>query len=384
MSKGFEWVPFYNEMAQKLLDYRNKQPGLIKILKDAGVNGLADENPKGITVPLTEIDPFTFLALLNKQSFRERTRILRVIKPKLGIVANVPNEFLGIPKADARQTWLFPYLYDRNSDDIDKLWNLYEAVLSGKKISDTVFAKAQEVKYTGHAKLTQAIFRAAPQRFFPVDGQTTGYLAGLRLPNDFGSASEFQKICAEVQKKVAKPLYEQSHDAWFANQKKEPSVETEYQQKALETAAKAKLITEGKGGIPVPKIGKAGLSKRGYQRDPAVAAEALRRANFKCEIDEKHETFISHVKNKPYVEAHHLIPFSNQGSYQFSLDVTANIVALCPTCHRRLHHGKLANKTSDIKSLLSKRKVRLEEKELTIGEKDLLKLYRKDLLEEDS
>jgi hypothetical protein len=25
MNKGFHWVPFYNEMAQKLLGYRNKQ-----------------------------------------------------------------------------------------------------------------------------------------------------------------------------------------------------------------------------------------------------------------------------------------------------------------------------------------------------------------------
>lgn len=384
MNKGFDWVPFYDEMAKKLLGYRDKQQALIKILKDANVNGLTDQNPKGKKQPLTEIDPFSFLALLNKQSSPERARILTAIKPRFGIVANVPNEFLGIPKADARQTWLFPYLYQRNPGDIDKLWNLYEAVLSGKKISEVVFDEAQKVKYAGHAKLTQAIFRAAPRRFFPVDGQTTSYLAGLRLPNKFSSAREFEDICAKVKKKVAKPLYEQSHDAWFANQKKELGVETRYQRTALEKAAKANPITEGKGGIAVPKIGKAGLSKLGYQRDPAVAANALRLADFKCEIDARHQTFISNVKGKPYVEAHHLIPFGNQGSYPFSIDVTANIIALCPNCHRRLHHGKIEDKISDIKSLLSKRKDRLEEKELRIGENELLRLYSRDLLEEDA
>jgi len=384
MDKGFDWVPFYEEMAQKLLEYRDRQSDLIQMLKIAKVNGLMDQNPKGKAVPLAAIDPFTFLALLNKQSFLERARILESIQPQLGIVANVPSKFLGIPKADARQTWLFPYLYERNPDDIDKLWNLYEAVLSGKKIGEVVFAKAKEVKYTGHAKLTQAIFRAAPKVFFPVDGQTTGYLAALRLPSEFSSASEFQDICVKVKKKVDKPLYEQSHDAWFANQKKEPGVETEYQKMVLEKAAKAKPLSEGKGGIAVPKIGKTGLSKSGYQRNPDVAAEAVRLADFKCEIDARHQTFISDVKDKPYVEAHHLIPFGNQGSYPFSLDVTANIIALCPNCHRRLHHGKAADKTSDIKSLLSTRKLRLEEKELKISENDLLKLYRGDLLEEDA
>lgn len=384
MDKGFDWVPFYDEMAQKLLKYRDKQAALIKMLTSANVNGLMDESPKGKRVPLTVIDPFTFLALLNKQSFTERARILTAIQPQLEIVAKVPTDFLGVPKADPRQTWLFPYLYERNSDDIDKLWNLYEAVLSGEKISDVVFAEAQKVKYTGHAKLTQAIFRAAPQKFFPVDGQTTGYLAALHLPSKFASASEFQNICTEVKRKVDKPLYEQSHDAWFANQKKEPGIDTLYQKTVLEKAAQDEPISEGKGGIAVPKIGNTGLSKRGYQRDPAVAAEAIRLADFKCEIDAKHQTFISHVRDKPYVEAHHLIPFGSQGRYAFSLDVTANIIALCPNCHRRLHHGKVADKADDIKSLLSTRKLRLEEKELMISEKNLLKLYRGDLLEEDA
>lgn len=384
MNKGFDWVPFYDEMALKLLGYRDKQLTLIGILKVAGVNGLMDQYPKGNEQPLTEIDPFSFLALLNKQSYSERTRILTAIKPQLSIAAQAPTEFLGIPKADARQTWLFPYRYERNPGDIDKLWNLYEAVLSGKIISDVVFAEAEKVKYAGHAKLTQAIFRAAPQRFFPVDGQTTSYLAGLRLPYEFSSAREFQNICTKVVKKVTKPLYEQSHDAWFANQKKGPGIEAEYQRSVLEKAAKSKRVTEGKGGIPVPKIGKAGISKGGYQRAPGVAANALRLANFKCEIDSDHQTFLSNVKGKPYVEAHHLIPFGNQGSYPFSLDVSANIVALCPNCHRRLHHGKIEDKTSDIKSLLSKRKAQLEEKEILISEKNLLKLYSKELLEEDA
>ncbi|MDS0858499.1 HNH endonuclease [Burkholderia pseudomultivorans] len=384
MNKGFDWVPFYDEMAKKLLAYRGRQLTLIKILKSAGVNGLIDQNPRGKAVPLTEIDPFTFLALLNKQSFAERARILAIVQSQLSLITNVPHEFLGIPKADARQTWLFPYLYDRNPDDINRLWDLYEAVMSGKRISESVFTQAQEVKYTGHAKLTQAIFRAAPRRFFPVDGQTTSYLAGLRLPNEFRTAREFQDICFQVKKKVAKPLYEQSHDAWLANQKKEPSAETEYQKKALEKAAKPHHINEGKGGVAVPKIGKAGLSKLGYQRDPAVAAKALQLANFKCEIDADHQTFISSATGTPYVEAHHLIPFSNQGGYSFSLDVTANIVALCPNCHRRLHHGESRDKTSDIISLLSKRDDRLIEKKLRISKKELLKLYRGDLSEENA
>lgn len=384
MSEGFDWVPFYEEMTQSLLAYRSRQPALVRILKDSGVFGLEDQNPKGVSIGLTEIDPFTFLALLNKQSPAKRAEILTKVKPRLGISASVPSGFRGIPKADPRQTWLFPYRYDRNSDDVSKLWDLYQAVLKGNKISEEVFAAASEVKYAGKAKLTQAIFRAAPSKFFPVDGQTVSYLAGLRLPNDFTTAKEFQDICARVAKRVTKPLYEQSYDAWFLNQPKEPNAEAEYQKKALSLATKKKPVAENAGGISVPKVKKAGLTGGGYQRNPNVAASALRQAHFKCEIDAEHETFISNAKGKPYVEAHHLIPFSNQGSFKFSLDVTANIVALCPNCHRRLHHGKQADRAREIAALYGQRRDRLSEKELKISEVKLMKLYRGDLLEEDA
>jgi len=382
MSNGFDWVPFYDEMALALLAYRGQQPALVAMLKACGVRGLTDQNPKGSPVPLTEIDPFTFLAMLNKQSHRERAKALALVKPLLGIKANVPTGFLGIPKAEARQTWLFPYRFERQADDVSKLWDLYEAVLSGKKIEDDVFAAARTVRYAGKAKLTQAIFRAAPAKYFPVDGQTVSYLARLRLPNDFSSGSDFQDICARVAKLVAKPLYEQSHDAWFLNQPKDANAEAAYQKKALAAAVAGKLVVESAGGIPLPKIKKSGVAGTAFQRNPNVAAAALKHANFKCEIDPQHQTFISNSKGNPYVEAHHLIPFGSQGGFPFSLDVTANIVALCPLCHRRLHHGKKVDKVKDLKTLLAKRKTKLLEKQLKISPAELVRLYRGDLLEE--
>ena len=384
MSDGYDWVPFYDEMARELLAFRGRQSALVKILKDSGVRGLADQDPKGKLIDLTEIDPFTFLALLNKQSHPERAKVLAGVKSHLRINSSVPTGFLGIPKADPRQAWLFPYRFERNEDDVSKLWDLYEAVLSGGKISEEVFASARAVKYSGEAKLTQAIFRAAPKRFFPVDGQTVSYLAGLRLPNKFSSAKEFQDICAQVAKRVAKPIYEQSYDAWFLNQRKKPNVEAEYQKKVLAAAVKEKPVFENAGGVSVPKVKKTGLTGGGFQRNPNVAALALRLAEFKCEISAGHKTFISNAKGKPYVEAHHLIPFGNQGGFKFSLDVTANIVALCPNCHRLLHHGNKADKVREIATLFAQRKGRLLEKEVKISEAELMKLYRGDLLEEDT
>lgn len=383
MSNDFDWVPFYEEMSKKLLGFRTNQKRLVAILGKAGVNGLIDQSPQKHDVPLEEMDPFTFTSLISKQSHSKRIEILESLKAQLGITARTPTHFHGIPKADARQAWLFPYKFERKPDDVEKLWNLYEAVMSGGKLSELVFSQARAVKYAGRAKLTQAIFRAAPKRFFPVDGQTTSYLARLRLPNSYETAKEYQDICKQVRKKVDRDLFVQSHDAWVANQKT-PSVEAKYQQAALQkaTSQNGKSFKEPKGAVNLPPLRKTGLTG-GYQRNSAVAAAAIRNAHFKCEIDPSHKTFVSRSKDKPYVEAHHLVPLSNQAGFTVSLDVTANVVALCPTCHRLLHHGKEADKKVEISLLFGKRKWLLKEKMIEITESGLLKNYHGDIMEDE-
>lgn len=74
-----------------------------------------------------------------------------------------------------------------------------------------------------------------------------------------------------------------------------------------------------------------------YRRNPQKAANALWNADYKCEYDPTHKTFTSKSSGNSFVEAHHLIPMSEQTNYEKSLDVEANIVALCPNCHRKVH-----------------------------------------------
>jgi len=52
-------------LSKKLLAFRSQQLRLIEILKESGVTkGLTDKNPKNIVIPLSEIDPFTFVSLI--------------------------------------------------------------------------------------------------------------------------------------------------------------------------------------------------------------------------------------------------------------------------------------------------------------------------------
>lgn len=109
------------------------------------------------------------------------------------------------------------------------------------------------------------------------------------------------------------------------------------------------------------------------KRSPQRAANALARANYSCEIDPSHESFVRRSTKKNYVEAHHLIPLSYWKEFENSIDVEANIVSLCSNCHNRVHHGLDADDL--IKQLYNQRKDRLEQAEIGVELDRLLKMY---------
>jgi 5-methylcytosine-specific restriction protein A len=153
--------------------------------------------------------------------------------------------------------------------------------------------------------------------------------------------------------------------------------EEEFQQVALEKAAlqSQETLIEASlsGGIAVGSA--SVLGTKGFVRSPIVSAVALRNANFTCEIDQDHWTFISKAKKQKYVEAHHLIPICHQNKFEYSLDVVANIISLCATCHRMLHFGAAEEKRPLLKSLLKKRRKNLLERSIKISDDAFLALY---------
>lgn len=125
---------------------------------------------------------------------------------------------------------------------------------------------------------------------------------------------------------------------------------------------------------PISIIEKQWISGRKvYPRNKARAAHALKLANFHCEINQNHMTFLRKSMTIPYTEPHHLIPLKEQPEFLFSLDVEANIVSLCPACHANIHNGE--DRMSLIQRLYEQRAKQLEQAGIAIDLEKLKNMY---------
>ena len=92
-----------------------------------------------------------------------------------------------------------------------------------------------------------------------------------------------------------------------------------------------------------------------YSRSAAIRHYVKNRANGHCEGCQEPAPFTSKT-GEPYLHAHHIFELSDGGS-----DTPDTVIALCPNCHFRVHHGedgeeyneKLYNKLQQIEASLN-------------------------------
>lgn len=83
-----------------------------------------------------------------------------------------------------------------------------------------------------------------------------------------------------------------------------------------------------------------------YERNAWVSEYAKRLANGICQLCDTAAPFIN-AAGEPYLETHHIVWLSKGGE-----DSTANTVALCPNCHRKMH---ILDLKYDIQKLLNQK-----------------------------
>lgn len=175
---------FYQEFANKILQYKNNRKDLITIIRKVYDNvniklpTLEKENN------IVDIDPFTVFGLFNKGIKDEnRTTIITEFAKLLNINLEVPTDFSGIPVLNNMSSTFYKFEGYRKEDDIDNLWKVFEyAIKYDENPNDedelnlinyydkTIAQKG--VKW----KLSMGLFWIRPYRYINLDEQNRTFI----------------------------------------------------------------------------------------------------------------------------------------------------------------------------------------------------------------
>lgn len=184
---NFDWAPFYEEFAEKLLDYKDNRESLVSKVKAAFDNVEKLDLPKlDDEGEFDDIDPFTVFSLFNRGLTDDnRQDIISQLKALFDVKAEVPSSFDGIPIANAINAAFYDFKsHERKANAIDNIWKLFEATLNLAKEDNAQtrenFAKFFDIVLAqpriARSKLTVAMFWVAPKQMLNLDNLTTHYI----------------------------------------------------------------------------------------------------------------------------------------------------------------------------------------------------------------
>ena len=140
---AYTWIPFYKELAEKLLQYKNNRSQLVEWIKTdltkvkaKGGHSLINHLKKNDDFnKQKDIDPFTVFEIFNREYPKGDfgiKELLWVFHDKFNLTSDVPSDFEGLPHTkNICNTYL-----GNKSITVSYLWEFYEKILHKDNISD--------------------------------------------------------------------------------------------------------------------------------------------------------------------------------------------------------------------------------------------------------
>lgn len=233
-NQNFSWIPFYMEMADKLLAFKNNRKALVDIIYslDSQYVSYIHTNDGG---HYPDIDPFTFFGIFNRgNSFEKRKKIAVFFKERLGVKTEVPENYEGIPIVFAVMSC---FCWSENIDtNIQPLWDLFEAVLKKEqeKIENLfdMVCKQKGIKWN----ITMGLFWIRPYEYIALDSCNQSYLQskGLNVFSEKNlNAAHYFAFLNEIKQKMRTNELQEttipaiSYHAWQSNKNNNKVVETQ-------------------------------------------------------------------------------------------------------------------------------------------------------------
>ena len=202
----FTWIPFYMEMAKKLLEYKDDRRELVKIVYEMDekyISFFNDENKQ----PFQDLHPFALYGIFNRYiALEKRQEICSHFKKCLSLESNLPVDFDSIPLMNNQNSWWgMPKIQQRNrfslfmnnqnswrgnariendtAEDIAINWKIFEIIQDDDLDIENFEKFFDYIRSRGGAKwsLTMALFWIRPYDFMPLDANSRAYLSKIGI-----------------------------------------------------------------------------------------------------------------------------------------------------------------------------------------------------------
>ncbi|MDS3887556.1 AAA family ATPase [Staphylococcus hominis] len=180
------WAIFYKALAHKLLEYQNCRDQLIEKIRELYINTQINMPKLEINNEIIDMDPFTVFGLFNKSSMTKenRIKIIEEMAKLFDVKADIPQNFDGIPTVMNLRATFYNFKNDREAQDIENLWSLFEIALlySSDKSEDNEnnfkrkFNQVMAQPGIGMGKLTSGLFWIDSDTFANLDSRAIWYI----------------------------------------------------------------------------------------------------------------------------------------------------------------------------------------------------------------
>lgn len=181
----FTWIPIYKELAEALLQFKDDR----KPLTDWIYSNLNDIISGGKSLigylhekdgtNMKDIDPFSVFGMFNRgiaESYR--IEFLQRFKNWLDLRSDVPTDFDGIPILNNMLSFFFKW-GDKQTEQIDTLWSLYEKALIGQDFKDEFDAIVSDKGIK--SMLTMGLFWILPDKYIAWDNNNKEFFKRYKV-----------------------------------------------------------------------------------------------------------------------------------------------------------------------------------------------------------
>jgi len=231
MSNAYQWIPFYEAFADKLLEFSDKRDELFEL-----ISRLSSEQPLMQYLHFERdgwweyghIDPFTVFGIINRMTTDvNRTMLAKIFAGAFGIQIPAPTQFTGIPVLNPMNSF-FVRSGKSNVNSIDEVWNLFILAMKAAETGDfsDAFMDALEkviaIEGLGLYFTTLGLYWIRPNFFMPLDKNSRQFIIksyGIDIPGGKCRGEEYVKFLETLKKELTKQpnnnsFPELSHAAW--------------------------------------------------------------------------------------------------------------------------------------------------------------------------